>query len=205
MKIIVADDHELIASGIRSFLLSKNESIIVDNALNLSQLNSLLAANSYTVLLQDIRFGDTDARTFIKELKSKFPALKIVALSSHSDEFTVKSSLASGFDAYVSKSAPVQEVFLAIETVLLDKQYVSSDIEKGMLSSFLTERKQLKLTNRELEVLKGIHDELSTKEIAAKLFLSEKTIEGYRSSLFLKFDVKNVAGLVKQAILHGFV
>lgn len=205
MKIIVADDHELIASGIRSFLMKKNDNIYVDSALNVQQLNQLLLSHSYTVLLQDIRFGDTDARTFIKDIKYKFPNLRLIALSSHVDAFTVKSSLASGFDAYVSKSSPVDEIYLAIEAVLINKQYVSSDIEQGMLSSFLTENKQLKLTNRELEVLKGIHDELSTKEIAAKLFLSEKTIEGYRSSLFLKFDVKNVAGLVKQAILHGFV
>jgi len=205
MKIIVADDHEIIASGIESFLKGKDESFQVYSAVNYAQLKNLLEKDEYNVLIQDIRFGNDDARTFLKEIQTSYPELKIIALSSHVDEFTVKSTLAAGCKGYVSKSASVSEIFDAIQSVLENKQFISSDINSGLITNFVNSTKALKLTKREQEVLIGIHDELSTKEIAEKLFLSEKTIEGYRSSLFMKFEVKNVAGLVKQAILYGYV
>src|SRR5690606_2564619 len=122
------------------------------------------------------------------------------------DEFTVKSALAAGCSGYVSKSSPLEEILEAIQAITKGKQFVSKDIRDAMLTNLMNgESDKIKLTKRELEVLKAIQDELSTREIAEKLFLSEKTIEGYRSNLFLKFQVKNVAGLVKQAILQGYI
>ncbi|GAA0874870.1 response regulator transcription factor [Wandonia haliotis] len=206
MKILVADDHEIIASGIRSFLTDKLGALEVKSAVNLAQLKQILAKEKFDILLQDIRFGNDDGRTFLSEIRKMHPDLLIVALSSHTDEFTVKSALAAGCSGYVSKSSPLEEILEAIQAITKGKQFVSKDIRDAMLTNLMNgESDKIKLTKRELEVLKAIQDELSTREIAEKLFLSEKTIEGYRSNLFLKFQVKNVAGLVKQAILQGYI
>jgi len=206
MKILVADDHEIIASGIRSFLTDKLGALEVKSAVNLAQLKQILAKEKFDILLQDIRFGNDDGRTFLSEIRKMHPDLLIVALSSHTDEFTVKSALAAGCSGYVSKSSPLEEILEAIQAITKGKQFVSKDIRDAMLTDLMNgESDKIKLTKRELEVLKAIQDELSTREIAEKLFLSEKTIEGYRSNLFLKFQVKNVAGLVKQAILQGYI
>lgn len=206
MKILVADDHEIIASGIRSFLTDKLGALEVKSAVNLAQLKQILAKEKFDILLQDIRFGNDDGRTFLSEIRKMHPDLLIVALSSHTDEFTVKSALAAGCSGYVSKSSPLEEILEAIQSITKGKQFVSKDIRDAMLTNLMNgESDKIKLTKRELEVLKAIQDELSTREIAEKLFLSEKTIEGYRSNLFLKFQVKNVAGLVKQAILQGYI
>lgn len=206
MKILVADDHEIIASGIRSFLTDKLGALEVKSAVNLAQLKQILAKEKFDILLQDIRFGNDDGRTFLSEIRKMHPDLLIVALSSHTDEFTVKSALAAGCSGYVSKSSPLEEILEAIQSITKGKQFISKDIRDAMLTNLMNgESDKIKLTKRELEVLKAIQDELSTREIAEKLFLSEKTIEGYRSNLFLKFQVKNVAGLVKQAILQGYI
>lgn len=206
MKILVADDHEIIASGIRSFLTDKLGALEVKSAVNSAQLKQILAKEKFDILLQDIRFGNDDGRTFLSEIRKMHPDLLIVALSSHTDEFTVKSALAAGCSGYVSKSSPLEEILEAIQSITKGKQFVSKDIRDAMLTNLMNgESDKIKLTKRELEVLKAIQDELSTREIAEKLFLSEKTIEGYRSNLFLKFQVKNVAGLVKQAILQGYI
>lgn len=85
--------------------------------------------------------------------------------------------------------------------------FLSSDIKEKLSNSALFGKgaNEISLSDREIKILLAIQNEFSTKEIAQQLHLSEKTIEAYRSNLFLKFEVKNVAGLVKKAILNGYI
>jgi len=208
MKIIVADDHALIGEGIISFFEENAPDFEVSFAKNKSKLIYLLKEESFDIIIQDVQFGEVDAREIIQEIRIIQPNIKIVALSSHIDAFTVKSVLATGVNSYVSKTSPLDELILAVKETLNDVNYISKDIRENIANSFLSDEKdsaKIRLTKRELEVLDGIQNELSTKEIAAKLFISEKTIEGYRSSLLMKFQVKNVAGLMKKAILQGYI
>lgn len=206
MNVLIADDHELISSGVIAYFESKEQPFSFYTAKSSSELLQCLTENQIDVVLQDIQFGAVDGRQLMKDVVLKYPQIKFIALSSHVDEFTVKSTMASGFMGYVSKSAPLSEIENALVEVQSGNNYVSKDIKDTMLSSILTGKKDaIVLTKREKEVLLAIQDELSTKEIAAKLFVSEKTIEGYRANLFLKFEVKNVAGLVKKALLKGFI
>ncbi len=208
MKIIVADDHELIGKGIVSFFQENAPEFEVAYAKNKSKLVFLLKTAPYDLIIQDIQFGNVDAREIVDELIDLQAGIKIVALSSHVDSYTVQSVLALGVQSYVSKTAPLDELVIAVRKTLEGEGYISKDIRENIANSILKnskEEKEIRLTKREKEVLICILDELSTKEIAQKLFLSEKTIEGYRSNLLIKFQAKNVAGLIKRAILHGFV
>ena len=208
MKIIVADDHALIGEGIISFFEENAPEFEVYFAKNKSKLIHFLKEQSFDLIIQDVQFGEVDAREIIQEIHILQPNIKIIALSSHVDAFTVKSVLATGINSYVSKTSPLEELILAVKETLNGVKYISKDITENIANSFLSNEKEnvkIRLTKRELEVLDGIQNELSTKEIAAKLFISEKTIEGYRSSLLMKFQVKNVAGLMKKAILQGFI
>lgn len=208
MKLLVADDHELISGGVISFYNKHYPEIYVVSAKNKSELIYQLNETNFSVILQDLQFGKEDARKILSLIKSIRPEIKAIILSSHIDPFSIKSAIASGYDGYISKSAPIAELPVALQEVLNGKTYFSSDVQerfteaaiKGEFSSEL-----IQLTEREKEVLMGIQNELSTKEIALQLHLSEKTIEAYRSNLFVKFGVKNVAGLVKQAILNGYI
>lgn len=206
LRILIADDHEAIVSGILSFLHEKIPAGHFQGVNALPELHAQLNQGSFDVLLQDIRFGSHDAREFLKDIIQTTPGMRVIALSSHQDLITVKSTLALGCSGYISKNAPLEELWKAIQEVIQDRRYISNDIQQVLWQDTSgISREHIELTSRELEVLKGIQDELSTKEIADKLHLSEKTIEGYRSSLFLKFDVKNVAGLVKKSILKGYL
>lgn len=208
MKILVADDHELISGGVISYYSKHFPNILVKSAKNKSELIFQLNETDFTILIQDLQFGKDDGRELLSIIKSIRPDIKTLILSSHIDPFSIKSAISSGFNGYVSKAAPISELPNAIAAILDGKTYFSTDVQtqfteaaiKGEFSS-----DTVQLTDREKEVLMGIQEELSTKEIAQKLHLSEKTIEAYRSNLFVKFQVKNVAGLVKQAILNGFI
>lgn len=204
MDIIVADDHSLIGEAIHDFFKNNAPEFKIHIAVNKSEVISILQNKTISLIVQDVQFGNIDAREYINEIKKLSPGLKIMALSSHIDAFTIQSVLASGADSYLSKTASLEEVLKGVKSTLNNEQFLSADVKKR-LSNQTNHTGKIHLTRREKEVLNEIQNGLSTKEIAETLFLSQKTIEGYRSGLLLKFDVKNVAGLVKKAILHGFV
>ena len=208
MKILIGDDHALISSGVIAYFESVKSKAQFTTAINKSELITHLQTELFDVLILDVRFGKDDAREMVNQISLIAPSMKLIALSSHEDELTVKSVLASGFQSYVSKSAPLSELADAIEAVTSNKQYVSSQLEKKLFASLFSSSSfanEIQLTKREKEVLEQLHKGLSSKEIAEKLFISEKTVESYRSSLLMKFQVKNVASLVRESILKGYV
>lgn len=187
---------------------SKGRADTFETATNKKDLLELLSRSSFDAIILDVQFGEDDARQVIQAVEKQAPGIKKVALSSFEDELTVKSVLAAGFQAYVSKRAPLTELIDAVDHVMEDRQYVSVDLSKKLFASLFSKEAfsdQINLTRREKEVLEQIQAGLSTKEMAKKLSISEKTVETYRSSLLLKFQVKNVASLVRASILKGFV
>lgn len=208
MKILVADDHELISGGVISYYANHFPDTLVKSAKNKSELTFQLNETDYSILIQDLQFGKDDGRELLSLVKSIRPSIKTLVLSSHTDPFSIKSAISSGFNGYISKGAPISEIPTAVATILDGKTYYSSDIQEQFMHSAVhgkAPKNAIQLTEREKEVLMSIQNEFSTKEIAQKLHLSEKTIEAYRSNLFVKFEVRNVAGLVKQAILNGYI
>ncbi|MFK7787120.1 MAG: LuxR C-terminal-related transcriptional regulator [Crocinitomicaceae bacterium] len=208
MNILVSDDHQLILDGIGSFLKTSYPESTIHFAKNKSTLIAELKSHSFDILLQDVRLGNDDAREFIKEIFVVQPDLKVIIVSTLFDTLTVKTLLNQGAHGYVIKVDGLEEIQQAIRAVQSGEVYLSSALQKQLIGSSLsqnTDQTEIRLTQREREVLKEILNEKSTKAIAESLFISEKTVEGYRANLFVKFDVKNVAGLVKKAIIHGFM
>lgn len=201
MKVIIADDHQLIINGLQSVLTEKYPQVDVDGAINKSILFELLATNNYDVLIQDLKFGADNAKDFLKEIKSEYPLLKIIVLSSISDSVTIK-QLSNLVDSYVIKSESLEELTNAISIVTNGEKYFSE-----LASTRLEENptNEISLTRREKEVLQVTLQEKSIKEIADILCISEKTVELHRSNLFVKLDVKNITGLVKRAIALNLI
>ncbi|MDP5169214.1 MAG: response regulator transcription factor [Bacteroidia bacterium] len=208
MKIIIGDDHELISSGIIAHFQSQGRSDEFASAKDKTELLYLLEQQAFEVIILDVQFGVDDARQIMQAVTQRAPNIQKIALSSFEDEITVKSVLAAGFQAYVSKRAPLAELIAAVDHVGAGQQYISQELKKKLFASLFSKDAfagQITLTRREKEVLEQIQAGLSTKEMAEKLSISEKTVETYRSSLLLKFQVKNVASLVRESILKGFV
>lgn len=201
MNIIIAEDHALIIDGLRAVL--EQQGINVFPAMNEKVLYQLLNEQPFDVLIQDIRFGKVDARTIIPSIRLEFPTLRIIALTSLDDLASIQSVLATNVSGYVLKSEPSGRIIDAIHAVIPGGTYLSPEVQ-AVLAGNSEQNREVHLSEREKGVLRGILDEKSTKEIAESLFVSEKTVEHYRANLFVKFDVKNVSGLVKKAILQGF-
>ncbi len=205
MNILIADDHLLILKGFAKTIsaIGKHN---VHKAKDKQNLFYILRNNKIDILFQDIKFGNYDARDFLKRIQNEHPNIKIIIITSLSETATIETLLKQGVNGYMLKTDGLDEISKAIEIVMSGETYISANIERTLLGKYkLKKDSEIILTPREKEILHLILNENTTKEIAKSLSLSEKTIEKHRTNLFVKFDVKNVVGLVKQAVLEGFL
>lgn len=202
MKILLADDHFLVLDGLEVLLSTFEFVDKTQSVLNFMELKEVLKEQSFDVLLLDIHFGKHDGRAIIQEIKQLMPDMKVIALTSHSDSVTIKSSVNAGFDGYLLKIDSREEIERALKAVTNNEKYFSPKTQQVFFET-QTSKTKTELTEREKEILQLIVQEKTTKEIAEQLCLSEKTIETHRASIMQKLEVKNIAGMVKKAIMQG--
>ena len=208
-KVLIGDDHELILSGLKDLLSKIDEVAFVDAANNRMDLVKMATAKNYDIIFLDIHFGKYDGREIAVELKNKLPNIVLVALTSFDDKDTIQSTANVGFNAFFLKSDDVKEIAEWIKKGEFDTMYLSRQTQNAYAHHTLMKDNKAKhaiqLSEREKEILRLILDEHTTKQIAEKMFLSEKTIENYRTNLMHKLDATNIAGLVKKTILLGLL
>lgn len=206
LKILIADDHDVILNGMHTYLKKiypKSELTTTNNKTDLLQK---LKSSNIDLLLLDVQLKNDHACDFFDRIIELDNNLKVCIISSHEDAATIAFFLNKGAYAFVGKSEPLETIKRAIETVINGKKFLSDQLKNTLeYQNFSPKKiqKEIKLTKREKEILSEILKEKSIKEIAESLFISTKTVEHHRGNLFIKFDVKNVAGLVKKAIMFG--
>ncbi|MFN6380183.1 MAG: LuxR C-terminal-related transcriptional regulator [Flavobacteriales bacterium] len=196
-NIIIADDHPIVRLGVESFVKQFDGTIHIDFASDYRDLLFVLAERKHDLLIQDVYFGEKDARDFISDVIEKFQ-IPVIAISTDDNPNLVKTLLDRGVRAFVSKSENLEELVEALKTVAAGEIFTSAEIKKK-LSKYEQDWKSVRLTKRELEVLQEAVKERTNKEIAAALFISEKTVEIHKTNLYTKLGVKNLAGLVNKA------
>lgn len=204
MKILLADDHFLVLEGLEVLLSTFEFVEKTQSVLNFMELKEVLKKEQYNVLLLDIHFGMHDGRKIIQEIKEMAPDIKIIALTSHADSVTIKSSVNAGFDGYLLKIDGREDIEKALKAVINNEKYYSPKTQQ-VFFEIQTSKNKIELTEREREILQLIVHEKTTKEIAEQLCISEKTVETHRGSIMLKLEVRNIAGMVKKAIMQGLV
>ncbi|MEC5167383.1 DNA-binding NarL/FixJ family response regulator [Flavobacterium sp. PL11] len=209
IKIAITDDHPIVIEGIK-MMLKSNKDIVIDQSFkNLNEMFDGLNED-IRILLLDINLPDGNGIIACKELLSRFPNLKIIALTNYEDISFIKQIIKNGALGYLLKNTSKNELIEAIKTVLNGELFLQKNIRdlllnesfgKASTSSFFIP----KLTIREKEILELIIKEYTTEEMATKLFLSAKTVESHRSNLIQKLGVKNSAGLVRVAFEKGLI
>jgi DNA-binding NarL/FixJ family response regulator len=202
MKLLIADDHQLILDGLLSVVKTNFPDSDVYTAINKAELFEILKSNAIEILIQDVKFGEYHASDFMDEIKSEFPTTKVIFLTSVSDSVSI-TKLGQSVDGYVLKSESLEEIIRAIKAVNMGEKYFSEQ-SKAKIEQLIPDT-DIVLTRREKEVLEVIMQEKSTKEIAEILSISEKTVELHRSNLFVKLNVKNLTGLIKKTIALNLI
>jgi DNA-binding NarL/FixJ family response regulator len=214
IKIVLADDEELFRKGIY-FLLQRepNIDVVFEASNGLELLDYLKSSNDYPdIILMDLKMPLLNGVEATKVIHKEFPIIKIIALTSYNTNSFIANMINVGASSYLVKNASPTEMIHTVNEVA-NKGFYYNDIvmqviHQDIISSTQNAKSNLDeefLTNREREVLELICKQLSTAEIADKLCLSPRTVEGHRNNLLLKSQSKNVAGLVVFAIQNKII
>lgn len=201
IKLIIADDHELFRKGLAELLRKHDDIKIVksvgDGLEFMELVNSQFEAD---IVLLDITMPGMDGFQVLKELKASASDIKPIVISMHNDGNYIAKCAKMGAYGYLLKNTDEAELILAIRSVNNGKKYFSAEISEKMIN-FMSAQSTSEnvLSNKETEVLGLISKGLTTKEIAAKLFVSSRTIETHRANVLKKLEVKNTAELIKKA------
>ena len=209
-NIFIIDDHKMVIEGIELMLEQEDDFQLVGYALTGEQGMEYLKSLPVDVLLLDINLPGLNGIEVCKIIRKSNLKLKIIALSMLKDSSLIKMMLKNGADGYVLKNAGRDEVVAAIRTVMEGKKYLDQEVNDIIISSITgyTAPKNNpfpSLSRREKEVLGLILDELTTKEIAEKLFISVGTVETHRRNMLAKVGARNTAGLVRIALEYGLM
>lgn len=212
-KIYLVDDHKLFVEGIISLISEEADMETV--GFSLSPVSFLERAGEIRadVFLVDINMPEMSGIDLTRELCHKLNEPKILALTMYDDLQHAEQMIQNGARGYILKTASLSELINAIRVVADGGIYLSKDMQKvlfpgmqrhGSAEQSLHEQERL-LTPREVEILSLIAREMSTEQIAKKLFISERTVETHRKNLLVKTNARSVVGLIKFAIQHKIV
>jgi DNA-binding NarL/FixJ family response regulator len=201
-KIFIVDDHYMVIEGIRSLLQNEKSIEWMGHAMNAASCLAFLNKQLPDVILMDINLPDTSGIDLCKEVKTKYPSVFIVGLSTFNQQSFIQKMMDNGASGYVLKNATQEEIINAIETVMKGKTYLSEEASNTLRKENGT---NIVLTRREKEVLELIADGMTNAEIAKKLFISVTTVDTHRKNLLAKFETKNTAALIKIAVSRGYL
>lgn len=201
IKIIIADDHELFRNGLAELLRKHDDIHIVKSVADGIELMQLVNASfDADIVLLDITMPHMDGFQVLKELQALNSNIKPIVISMHNDGNYIAKCAKMGAYGYLLKNTDESELILAIRSVNKGKKYFSAEISEKMINFMSTQSiSENVLSNKETEVLGLIAKGLTTKEIAAQLFVSSRTIETHRANILKKLEVKNTAELIKKA------
>lgn len=213
LKVLLADDHKLLRSGLKLLLQRNQDLLVVGEAADGEQTIQLFEQLQPDILLLDLSMPAMDGIECLKEIKSRYPEAKVIALTMHEDENYIKRAMQAGASAYVHKSAADTDLFKAIEAVQAGDIYLSQQDSKLLLQVLLNRQQEaidekapyVLLSPREREVLRLVAHGYSLAEVADRLSLSIKTVDTYKVRLMEKLKATKRSELVSYALKYGLL
>jgi len=212
IRVLLADDHTIVRKGLRALLDRETRIKVVDEAGDGRETIQKVKQHLPDVVVMDIGMPNLNGIEATRQIKKRFPNMKVLILTMHASEEYVSAILDAGASGYVLKQAAPAELVSAIETIHKGDSFLSPSICTKVIQGFKqridTGKKRISfdsLTEREREVLQLIAEGKTTSEIADLLFISPKTAEVHRSHLMEKLGLHNTAEVVRYAIRKGII
>lgn len=212
IKIIITDDHALFRAGVKASLSHYADIEFIGEAENGMQLLNLVKFLHPDVILLDIQMPIMDGIATLPEVKKISPDIRIIMLTMNDDVSMISKLMEIGANSYLTKNSDSATIYEAIKTVYSNEYYFNEYTNKAMLTGLRTRRvveatlpEESELSEKEIQVLKLMCDEKTTKEIADIVEISPRTVEAIRDRLKLKTGAKSTAGLILYAVKHGIV
>jgi DNA-binding NarL/FixJ family response regulator len=196
-RILIVDDHPVLASGLKSLLSDYKVCSETDLAASGRECIRRLNSSHYDMIMLDINLPDINGIDLCETLHKEYPQLKILALSGFSEFTCIDKMMKNGASGYILKNAMPEEIIKGVETVMAGEIFLCGEADLLMKKE---KDRHVFLTRRETDLLRLITEGCSNEEMAEKLFLGVETIKSYRKNLLFKLNAKNTAALVKMAL-----
>lgn len=205
IKLAVVDDQLLFRKGLIALLKDYEELDVVIEASNGNELLKQLKSQKVDVLITDLEMPDMDGMETTSIVRDKYPDVKILALTMHDEDSFVIHLIEKGANGFLLKDYDIELIVDAIYAVIENGYYFNDRVSRAMVKGLLKSNKitptfnYVQLTQREITIIGLICKEFTNKEIANKLFVSSRTIDGHRERIMQKIGAKNVVGLIMYA------
>jgi DNA-binding NarL/FixJ family response regulator len=209
IRIVLADDHTIFLSGLRTLLEKEPDLEVVAKVKDGREAVRVAHEKRPDLVVMDVSMPGMNGIEATRQITATLPRVKVLCLSMHSEEQFVTAVLEGGASGYLLKECALDELLTAIRTVMANQIFLSPTITTTVVQNYRAQRGATQpspvspLTDREREVLQLIAEGHSTKDIAARLHLSVKTIDTHRHRIMDKLRIHSVAGLTKYAIRRG--
>lgn len=213
IRVLISDDHQILLDSL-SLLLSTIPNVEIAGTVNDSRkVFHFLENYEIDLLITDFDMPHLTGIDLTLQVRAQFPKLKILMLTVSEDAETIRQAFQAGISGYVMKKANRAELERAIAMIASGEKYFSDAVMKELLSPVSTNKAAhetmpgtpVAVTPRELEIIRLITEELSTSEIAERLFISVGTVETHRHNILRKLNVKNAIGIIKYAMKHKLI
>ena len=207
-RIIIVDDHRLLRAGLKT-MLEKKDFEVVGEAEDGRNAARLIAKLKPAAVITDISMAGRNGIDFTRQIHREFPDVKVLVVSMHSETRFIMESFAAGASGYLLKDSGFEEITVALKAVLAGRKYIGPEVAEVVVgravAQWLSESQSElpKISSREREVLQLVAEGKSTKEIAASLYVSIKTVETHRRQIMGRLNLPNIARLTKFAIREG--
>lgn len=203
IRVCIIDDHPLVASGIAA-LLKDVENISMHEAYaSVKTAMEGLGMHQPDVLLLDIQMPEKNGDELLKEIKTLYPHIRVLILTGFNNPLYCNRLIAAGANGYLLKNTDRENLITAIETIFYGERYIDPALAAHYKRYVAAAPVMQKISEREKEVLQLIAQEYTSEQIAAQLFISQRTVENHRFHLLQKLNVKNTVGLMRKAIELG--
>lgn len=205
-RVLIVDDHPMLRRGLTELISHEPHLGVCGEAYDLASTLEQVKATKPDLLIIDIALKDTNGIEVVKQIKAQHPTLRMLVCSMHDEMLFAERSLRAGAMGYISKERALEDVIVAIRTVLSDKIFLSERMSDHLLhrvqggDSKLGQSPIDRLTDRELEVFELIGNGQSTNEIATRLSLSPKTVDAHRQKIKRRLDIATTNELTQYAV-----
>lgn len=212
IKVAIADDHKIFRDGIKMALSGKDYLRIIWEAEDGKDLVHKMKIKLPDVLLMDIRMPEMDGVNAISLLRKEYEQVKIIVLTMYDDQEMISRMMEMGANAYLTKTTDPEEIYNAILTCMNDDFYFNDLVNKAVMMKLQSKKSvrqyypnPIKMSEKELKILKLIAEDKTTEEISKEVFLSPRTIETIRQNMKTKVGAKTIAGLVMYAMRNKLI
>jgi DNA-binding NarL/FixJ family response regulator len=209
LRVIIVDDHEIFRKGLSMVINKSKFAKVVAEAGNGQLFLNEIENTEVDIVLMDIQMPVMNGIEATKIALERFPKLKIIALSMFGEEEYLQNMVDAGVQGFLLKNISKEDLYRAIQVIAEGRNYYSEELLSFFTKKFIQQPKQetsdANLTKRELEILQLIAEGFTDNEIAEKLFLSQRTVNGHRASLIAKTGSRNTVNLLTYAIKNGLV